>query len=45
MASDVIGLMDYLKIGRRDIAIRHPERLTKLFAFGPDCEPCSGRKL
>jgi pimeloyl-ACP methyl ester carboxylesterase len=47
MASDVIGLMDYLKIRKAaivgwsdgailslDIAIRHPERLTKLFAFG-----------
>jgi pimeloyl-ACP methyl ester carboxylesterase len=47
MASDVIGLMDYLKIRKAaivgwsdgailglDTAIRHPERLTKLFAFG-----------
>lgn len=46
MASDVIGLMDFLKINRSaivgwsdgadlglDIAIHHPERLTKLFAF------------
>ena len=58
MTSDVVGLMDYLKIRKAaivgwsdrailglDIAIRHPERLIKLFAFGPDCEPCSGRKL
>ena len=47
MASDVIALMDHLKIDKAaligwsdggiiglDIAIHHPERLTKLFAFG-----------
>jgi pimeloyl-ACP methyl ester carboxylesterase len=47
MASDVIALMDYLKIDKAalvgwsdggiiglDIAINHPERLTKLYAFG-----------
>ncbi len=47
MASDVLALMDYLKIDKAaivgwsdggiiglDIAINHPERLTKLFAFG-----------
>jgi pimeloyl-ACP methyl ester carboxylesterase len=47
MASDVLALMDYLKIERAsilgwsdggiigiDIAINHPERLNKLFAFG-----------
>lgn len=52
MASDVIGLMDYLKIQKAaivgwsdgailglDIAIRHPERLTKLFAFGANSDP------
>ena len=52
MASDVIGLMDYLKIRKAaivgwsdgailglDIAIRHPERLTKLFAFAANSDP------
>ena len=52
MASDVIGLMDYLKlqkaaiVGWSDgailglvIAIHHPERLTKLFAFGANSDP------
>ena len=52
MVSDVIGLMDYLKIQKAaivgwsdgaivglDIAIRHPERLTKLFAFGANSDP------
>jgi pimeloyl-ACP methyl ester carboxylesterase len=52
MASDVIGLMDYLKIPKAAIvgwsdgailglviAIRHPERLTKLFAFGANSDP------
>jgi pimeloyl-ACP methyl ester carboxylesterase len=47
MASDVLGLLDFLKIQKTalvgwsdggiiglDIAINHPERLTKLFAFG-----------
>lgn len=47
MTSDVIGLMDYLKIKQAAIvgwsdggivginmAFKHPERLTKLFAFG-----------
>lgn len=47
MASDVVALMDHLKIDKAaligwsdggiiglDIAIHHPERLTKLFAFG-----------
>ena len=47
MASDVIALMDHLKIDKAaligwsdggiiglDIAIHHPERLSKLFAFG-----------
>lgn len=47
MASDVLGLMDYLEIPRAaivgwsdgavvglDIAIRHPDRLSRLFAFG-----------
>jgi pimeloyl-ACP methyl ester carboxylesterase len=52
MASDVIGLMNYLKIRKAaivgwsdgailglDIAIRHPERLTKLFAFAANSDP------
>lgn len=52
MASDVIGVMDFLKIGRAavvgwsdgailglDIAIHHPERLTKLFAFAANSDP------
>jgi pimeloyl-ACP methyl ester carboxylesterase len=52
MASDVIGLMDYLKIRKAaivgwsdgailglDIAIRHPERLIKLFAFAANSDP------
>src|SRR5215813_8321619 len=52
MASDVIALMDYLKIGKAaivgwsdgaiiglDIAMHHPERLTKLFAFAANSDP------
>jgi pimeloyl-ACP methyl ester carboxylesterase len=52
MASDVVALMDYLKIKRAaivgwsdgailglDIAIHHPERLTKLFAFAANSDP------
>jgi pimeloyl-ACP methyl ester carboxylesterase len=52
MASDVIGLMDFLKLPRAalvgwsdgaiiglDIAIHHPERLTKLFAFAANSDP------
>jgi pimeloyl-ACP methyl ester carboxylesterase len=52
MASDVIALMDYLKIEKAaivgwsdgailglDIAINHPERLTKLFAFAANSDP------
>jgi pimeloyl-ACP methyl ester carboxylesterase len=52
MASDVIGLMDYLKIPKAaligwsdgaiiglDIAMHHPERLAKLFAFAANSDP------
>jgi pimeloyl-ACP methyl ester carboxylesterase len=52
MASDVLALMDYLKIPKAaivgwsdgailglDIAINHPERLTKLFAFAANSDP------
>jgi pimeloyl-ACP methyl ester carboxylesterase len=52
MASDVLALMDFLKIERAalvgwsdgaiiglDIAIQHPERLTKLFAFAANSDP------
>ena len=52
MASDVLGLMDFLHIRKAaivgwsdgailglDIAIHHPERLTKLFAFAANSDP------
>ena len=52
MASDVIGLMDFLKLPKvalvgwsdgaiigLDIAIHHPERLSKLFAFAANSDP------
>jgi pimeloyl-ACP methyl ester carboxylesterase len=52
MASDVVGLMDFLKIPKAalvgwsdgailglDIAIHHPERLSKLFAFAANSDP------
>ncbi len=52
MASDVLALMDYLKIEKAaivgwsdgailglDIALHHPERLTKLFAFAANSDP------
>lgn len=52
MASDVVGLMDYLKIRKAaivgwsdgailglDIALHHPERLSKLFAFAANSDP------
>jgi len=52
MASDVIGLMDFLKIPKAaiigwsdgaiiglDIALTHPDRLTKLFAFAANSDP------
>jgi pimeloyl-ACP methyl ester carboxylesterase len=52
MTSDVVGLMDFLKIGKAaligwsdgaiiglDIAMHHPERLSKLFAFAANSDP------
>ncbi len=52
MSSDVIGLLDYLKIRKvaligwsdgaiigLDIAMHHPERLSKLFAFAANIDP------
>jgi pimeloyl-ACP methyl ester carboxylesterase len=52
MASDVLGLMDHLKIDKAaivgwsdgaiiglDIAMHHPERVTKLFAFAANSDP------
>ncbi|MEO8669146.1 MAG: alpha/beta hydrolase [Bauldia sp.] len=52
MASDVIALLDYLKIPKvalvgwsdggiigLDIAMKHPERLSKLFAFAANSDP------
>jgi pimeloyl-ACP methyl ester carboxylesterase len=56
MASDVIALMDFLKIRRAaivgwsdggiiglDMAIHHPERVTKLFAFAANYNPAGVR--
>jgi len=52
MASDVLGLMDYVKIKKAaivgwsdganvglDIAVNHPERISKLFAFAGNSDP------
>jgi pimeloyl-ACP methyl ester carboxylesterase len=52
MSSDVVALLDYLKIDKvalvgwsdgaiigLDIAMHHPERLTKLFAFAANYDP------
>ncbi|MBV8978640.1 MAG: alpha/beta hydrolase [Alphaproteobacteria bacterium] len=52
MASDVVALLDYLKIDRvalvgwsdgaiigLDIAMHHPERLSKVFAFAANIDP------
>jgi pimeloyl-ACP methyl ester carboxylesterase len=57
MASDVLGLMDFLAIKRAalvgwsdggiiglDIALNHPERLTRLFAFGANYAPSGVRE-
>lgn len=58
MASDVIGLMDFLHLPKAalagwsdgaiiglDIAIYHPERLTKLFAFAANSNPSGVKDL
>ncbi len=52
MASDVLAVMDFLKVDKAaivgwsdgaiiglDIAIKHPERLTRLFAFAANSDP------
>jgi pimeloyl-ACP methyl ester carboxylesterase len=52
MASDVLGVMDFLKVRKAaivgwsdgaiiglDIAMRHPERVSKLFAFAANSDP------
>jgi pimeloyl-ACP methyl ester carboxylesterase len=52
MASDVVGLMDFLKVPKAaiigwsdgaiiglDIAMHHPERVSKLFAFAANSDP------
>ncbi len=52
MASDVVGLLDHLKINKAaivgwsdgaiiglDIAMKHPERVSKLFAFAANSDP------
>jgi pimeloyl-ACP methyl ester carboxylesterase len=52
MASDVVGLMDFLKVRRAaivgwsdgaiiglDIAMKHPERVSRLFAFAANSDP------
>jgi len=57
MASDVIGLMDYLKIRRAaivgwsdgaiiglDLAMHHPERVDRLFAFAANYNPSGVRE-
>jgi pimeloyl-ACP methyl ester carboxylesterase len=58
MASDVVALMDYLKIDKAaligwsdgaivglDIAMHHPERLTKLFAFAANSDPTAVKEV
>ncbi len=58
MASDVIALMNYLKIDKAalvgwsdgaiiglDIALHHPERLSKLFAFAANSDPSGVKEV
>ena len=58
MASDVLALMDYLKIDKAalvgwsdgaiiglDIALHHPERLSKLFAFAANSDPSGVKEV
>lgn len=58
MASDVLGLMDYLHIRKAavvgwsdgaiigiEIAIHHPDRLTRLFAFAANSDPSGVKDL
>jgi len=58
MASDVLALMDFLKIDKAalvgwsdgaiiglDIAIHHPERLAKLFAFAANSDPSGVKEV
>jgi pimeloyl-ACP methyl ester carboxylesterase len=58
MASDVLALMDYLKVDKAalvgwsdgaiiglDIALHHPERLSKLFAFAANSDPSAVKEV
>ena len=58
LASDVVALMDFLKIKKAaiagwsdgadvglDLAINHPDRLTRLFAFAGNTDPSAMRDL
>jgi pimeloyl-ACP methyl ester carboxylesterase len=58
MASDVVGVMDYLHVRKAalvgwsdgaiiglDIAMHHPQRLTKLFAFAANSDPSAVKDI
>jgi len=58
MASDVLALMDFLKVDKAtlvgwsdgaiiglDIALNHPERLSKLFAFAANSDPSAVKEV
>jgi pimeloyl-ACP methyl ester carboxylesterase len=58
LASDVVGMMEFLKIKKAsiagwgdgadvglDLAMRHPDRVTKLFAFASNTDPNALRDL